>query len=48
MTRRMLSDAVYLILTNAHLYAKEIGQDFISEQTVEYSLEKDCPYLFWC
>ena len=48
MTQRILSDSVYSILTNALLYANEIGQNHIGENTVQESMRRNCPYLFWC
>lgn len=47
-TEEELGSAVHTILEGAMAVARELGRDSLGEETVQESMRRDCPYIFWC
>lgn len=47
-TVSFLEESIFTVLQNAVSIAKAKGERYISSETVEESMKRYCPYLFWC
>ena len=47
-TTPFLEDSIRTILRNARAMAIESRGNYIGLTEIQKSMEKDCPYLFWC
>jgi hypothetical protein len=47
-TYSFLGESVYTVLMNAMEIAKGWGRAVIAEDTIQLSMKRYCPYLFWC
>jgi len=43
-----LRQSVRKVIDNAHSFARERKHDYIGFEDIRDSMEKDCPYVFWC
>jgi hypothetical protein len=43
-----LENGVLSILKNAEEFARQRRLNFIGSRDINLSMEKDCPYVFWC